>query len=378
MNTTRKAVIAKVLRRGGLKMEIRQYRDGDYGFDWYPADEEKERERVRRMDLESAERRANELMDQGLGGRLDRAHIDETRFRAFIKWESTRRGAVAIPTLVQRFLESKRTKGKSKKYLQGIACTLKHFSLKFTGNFLDVTMKELEDWLESRKYGKDQKKIGNVRWNNMLADIVALARFARKDGSIGSDLTAAEMMDRKKISREVQTYTVEEMRRMLDLCPEDWIPLLVFGAFCGLRPEEICPEHRNEKPGLDWKDVNWEKGKVIVPAKVAKDRRKRFAPLTDTARAFLTPFRGRTGPVTPHNRQDWALMELKASDGVKWKPDALRHSFASYRLAITQDINALSLEMGNSVKVIHQHYLDVQHLDEAQKWFAIRPRLAQK
>lgn len=365
--TNRNAKIAKVLRRGGLKMEIRQYADGDYGFDWYPADEEKERERVRRMDLASAERRANELMDQGLGGRLDRAHIDEARFRAFIKWESARREAVAIPTLVQRFLESKRTKGKTGKYIRGIEGTFKFFTQRFTGDFLEVTRKDIEDWLGSRT-------IGPVRWNNMHADIVALARFARKDGAIGSELTAVEMMDRKTVHRNIQTYTVEEMRLMLDLCPRDWLPHLVLGAFCGLRPEETCPEHRSEKPGLRWEDVNWEKGKVIVPAKVAKDRRKRFAPLTDAARAFLSPWRNRKGPVTPSNRQDVGLKELKASEGVKWKPDALRHSFASYRLAITQDEAALALELGNSVGVIHAHYLDLKHAEEGDTWFAIRPK----
>jgi len=53
--------------------------------------------------------------------------------------------------------------------------------------------------------------------------------------------------------------------------------------------------------------------------------------------------------------------------------DALRHSFASYRLALTQNMAALALEMGNSPDMIHRHYLDLKHDDEGSEWFAIRP-----
>ena len=56
-----------------------------------------------------------------------------------------------------------------------------------------------------------------------------------------------------------------------------------------------------------------------------------------------------------------------------WLPDALRHSYASYRLAIIHDIPRLSLEMGNSPAIIKAHYLNLKHDDEGKAWFALRP-----
>ena len=56
--------------------------------------------------------------------------------------------------------------------------------------------------------------------------------------------------------------------------------------------------------------------------------------------------------------------------GIEWKSDGLRHSYASYRLAMTCDLQALSLEMGNSPRILHDHYLDLKHEDEAVEWFS--------
>jgi hypothetical protein len=59
--------------------------------------------------------------------------------------------------------------------------------------------------------------------------------------------------------------------------------------------------------------------------------------------------------------------------GMEWKSDALRHSYASYKLALTHDMAALALEMGNSPTMIFRHYLDLKHEDEAKAWFAVLP-----
>ena len=163
------------------------------------------------------------------------------------------------------------------------------------------------------------------------------------------------------------------MKRLLATCDPDWIPTLVFQAFCGLRPEEVCPEKDTGKQGIQWEDVLWDKGKVNVPASASKVRRRRFAALTEAAMAFLLPHKGASGPVVGKRRFWHYLADWKKRDGIVWKPDGLRHSFASYRLAVTKDVQALALEMGNSAAMIFKHYLDLKHEDEGKEWFAIRP-----
>jgi hypothetical protein len=59
-----------------------------------------------------------------------------------------------------------------------------------------------------------------------------------------------------------------------------------------------------------------------------------------------------------------------------WKHNALRHSFISYRLAETQNINSVALEAGNSPQIIFRHYRELATPAQARTWFAIEPETA--
>jgi len=59
--------------------------------------------------------------------------------------------------------------------------------------------------------------------------------------------------------------------------------------------------------------------------------------------------------------------------GVPWKPNALRHSFCSYRLAQTQDAAKVSLEAGNSPAMVFKHYRELVRPAAARQWFAVAP-----
>ena len=49
---------------------------------------------------------------------------------------------------------------------------------------------------------------------------------------------------------------------------------------------------------------------------------------------------------------------VKAS-GVKWKRNGLRHTFGSYRMEQTKNEGLVALEMGNSPKVVKDHYFEI-------------------
>jgi hypothetical protein len=51
----------------------------------------------------------------------------------------------------------------------------------------------------------------------------------------------------------------------------------------------------------------------------------------------------------------------------------LRHSFISYRLALSKDIAATALESGNSPKLIFSSYRELCTESEAAEWFGIFP-----
>jgi hypothetical protein len=62
----------------------------------------------------------------------------------------------------------------------------------------------------------------------------------------------------------------------------------------------------------------------------------------------------------------------------EWKQNALRHSFITYRVADTQDINRVALEAGNSPQMIFRHYRELATPEQARSWFAIKPDAASK
>lgn len=345
-------------------MDVRQYADGRYGFDYTPPGEA--RKKVRLESIESAVEKAEEIVGAAHGGKVERLAIDEGEYAEFLRWKAEKARKARVPDVVASFVASKAGKGRSVHHLGRLRRDLEAFAESFPGMIDELTRAGVEKWLNGRK-------VGARRWNNLRESIVALHRFARREGLLGATLTGPELIERRRVESDVATYAPDELRKLLAVVPHEWLPFVVFGAFCGIRPMEISPDPKSGKPGLTWGNVLWAKGKVDIPARVSKTRRRRFVPLSDAAVAFLhdrrhEPASARLCPFLRSPSEVWA----KAA-GVPWKPNALRHSYASYRLALTQDMAALALELGNSPAMIFTHYLDLQFEDVATEWFGIRP-----
>ena len=361
----RPAPVVETCRNGALRIEVRRFADGRYGFDWKR--EGGERLKVRLHEKGAAVSRARELIATCGAGRLDLLAIDPEEFSEFLKWRYEFRPKLAIPLLVEKFLEVKSRKGLSGRHVYDLRKALGAFSTRFDGDISGLKREDVEAWLESFQNGPRT-------FNNRLSAIVALIRFARDLGAVSAEKTGVEKIEKRKVVYKLETYTPDEFQKILENVPEKWFPAMVLGGLCGLRPEEVTANPRFPKPVLRWDNILWEKRKVDVPKDVSKDGRRRFVPICDAAMALLSGFRGRRGRIMPEKsdscseRRYWKL-------GVEWKSDALRHSYGSYRLALINDIAALSLEMGNSVKMIFDHYLDLKHEDEAQAWFSIHERV---
>jgi hypothetical protein len=81
-------------------------------------------------------------------------------------------------------------------------------------------------------------------------------------------------------------------------------------------------------------------------------------------------------PVTASEYYEQLAVAAKAA-GVRWKANALRHSFISYRVAQTRDVAATALEAGNSPKIVFAHYRQLCTEAEAADWFGIVPATAE-
>ena len=64
---------------------------------------------------------------------------------------------------------------------------------------------------------------------------------------------------------------------------------------------------------------------------------------------------------------------MKAKIPGGWRQNALRHSFVSYRVALTGDVARTSLEAGNSPKMVFRHYREIVDEEATKAWWAITP-----
>ena len=74
-------------------------------------------------------------------------------------------------------------------------------------------------------------------------------------------------------------------------------------------------------------------------------------------------------------RRATAARKQKKADALdfKWKHNALRHSFISYRVSQCKNVAQVALEAGNSPQMIFQHYKELVQPDAAKAWFSLRP-----
>jgi integrase len=141
-------------------------------------------------------------------------------------------------------------------------------------------------------------------------------------------------------------------------------------------------------------------GTVVVNAGTAKSRSRRVVDLSPNAVALLRlgvpelesywqaqGWNGRREemPLCPRNfRKRWEALRKAAGfseeglrgSGVqvlRWEPDVMRHSFASYHLALSENENRLKAQMGHAKdsEVLWQHYRARVTRREAERFWRI-------
>jgi integrase len=212
--------------------------------------------------------------------------------------------------------------------------------------------------------------VGPVAKNNHRRLIVALFNFAKAHGWLNkSETTAADALGTVKVKdEEVEIYTPQEMAALVSAADADFLPWLLLIGFGGIRREELAK-------GMRWETVDFARQTIIVPAAIAKTGKKRKIEIAANLSAWLAPYAGKTGPIfatDPRKR----MAKVTTASGVRWKRNALRHSFGSYRMEATKNAGQVALEMGNSPAVVMAHYHEIVHADDAKAYWSIRPTAA--
>jgi integrase len=146
------------------------------------------------------------------------------------------------------------------------------------------------------------------------------------------------------------------------------LPIIALRGFCGIRHAEALR--------LTWEDVWSKEGIIEIAIEKSKTKQRRTVPRCKALETWLKPYRRFNGIIWKQSDSVFghaqnALHKLISVSG----DNVLRDAYASYRLAITQSADQVSLEMGNSSDMVFTHYAEVVTPNAAQEWFSLLPKI---
>ncbi len=274
-----------------------------------------------------------------------------------------------VREIVEELLNDREAAGCSEVHLRDLRFRLGRFAAAFQCPLGSVSASLVREFIQNLKTDAG-KPLTNRTRRNVLRIVSGLYHFAGKRKYVPSalveDVRAIEAP--KSVPSEAGIWTPEEMSRILAEAKPYLIPALTIGAFAGLRSAEIVR--------LDWKDVRLSEGVIVLSAIKTKTASRRVVPILPNLIQWLTPHAQESGPVSPAGAANALAGQFSRTGeraGLKWIPNALRHSFCSYRLATTHDPARVATEAGNSASMVHRHYKSLVTEAQGQAWFSITP-----
>jgi integrase len=242
----------------------------------------------------------------------------------------------------------------------------------------EITTADVEKWLAGLRRRYAAQTVVNFR-----RAVQTLFNFATPRGYSPRNVVEAIQPPRIIPKDGVGIFTPAEAEAILHAADKDLSPWLAIAFFAGLRSAEL--------DRLTWSDVKFAQNWIEVPAAKAKTAQRRLVTIVPALAAWLAPYQDREGSIRPkhfHHKRRLAYRaagfakpgtetaEEKAA-GIRLRvapSNAARHSFASYRLADTNDAAKTALELGHtSTTLLFSTYREVATAEDAARYFAIRP-----
>ena len=218
----------------------------------------------------------------------------------------------------------------------------------------------LEGWLQ-------RLDVGEQSLVNYRRVVGGLFNFGMKRGWCGKNPASAVEMPRvdETMPAFLTAKSAEALLRTAEAEEPKMAAYFALGLFAGLRPS-------NELRGLRWENVDLEEGELRVDPATSKRRRTRIVTVGANLKAWLRRYGGTEGPVFYSRR---AFRRVVASSGVEWSVDVMRHTFATFHLAMWGDAAKTSLQLGHSgaPSVLFNHYRGLARKKEAERFWGIGP-----
>jgi integrase len=270
-----------------------------------------------------------------------------------------RNRSASVNDSVDQFIANRRAKGKSEIYIRDLETRLGRFKAAMGKRLVaDITSTDVDQWIQSLNVGPQTQ-------NNFRAVLSAAWTFALRQGYTTANII--KWVDKSQVVRDhVATFSVEQLRNLLEAASVSYLPALAIGAFAGLRPEEINK--------LRWEDLDFHERTIRVNASAAKTRKKRFAEISENLVKWLRPCAGRVGRVAPPNLRKLRCQTMKKAGINRWPQDVLRHSFASAHYAAYKNPAHTALLLGHrDQNMLLTHYRDLMKPSDAARYWTLAP-----
>ena len=264
-----------------------------------------------------------------------------------------------VPQIYKEF--QTRKEGKSDHYRKDIEVRLGRFAETFGGYIHNITATDITAWLDGLSGSLRNK-------DNHRRLISTLFSYAQRQGYLPEGRTEAEKVELLvgDDEGEVVIFTPDELSKLLLHGDEEVRKYLVLGAFAGLRTQEI--------KRLEWSDIALPEKYLVISKGKSKTKTRRIVYGRENLWVWLETFKKGKGPVVDRLRPEKTAAEIAGTlAGVKWKRNGLRHSFASYLYALTNDENLVCSQTGHDPRTFRRHYFNAQLKTAAEAWFSITP-----
>ena len=249
--------------------------------------------------------------------------------------------------ITEELIAQKRADGMSERYCDDLRYRCGRFARAFQCEIGSITPALVQQFLNGLNLSARSV-------NNFRKTLKTLFEFARARRYLSKEIDLLEGISRQREHSTIEIYTPQEMAALLLAASGNTLLSFALRGFAGLRSAEV--------ERLQWGQIRLgAEPHLIVNADQAKTRSRRLVPISDNLASWLTPYLSKSGPVWPHGH-DYLYESQRAvarKAGVKWKQNALRHSFISYRMAMVKDANQVALEAGNSPDIIFRNYLEL-------------------
>lgn len=302
--------------------------------------------------------------------------LDAAKFYAAHRERLSRSRTVA--DALPDFFAAKERRKLSSVHLRDLEVRMARFAVTFGARQIaEITAQEIEDWLHSltKTVTSEKGKLAQVplavaSMNNFHGRIRSFFEHCVRRGFC--DKNPFERLEKMPQADEPpEIFTPQELADLLTALHAghpDMLPVVAIGAFAGLRTAEI--------ERLTWEEINFQRGLINVSAAKAKSAKRRVVTMSDNLKLWLALYAGRTGRVWPTKQiSGWHQMFRKVwrdeLGWIRWKPNACRHSFASYHLALHENAAKTALDMGHTgTALIFAAYREIiqDHADVAKYW----------